>query len=232
MEMKNLFNCGLTEIKLVGGDEDAPMTFSGYGAVFGNVDAYGDVIIKGAFEKTILEAKATGIWPAMLAQHGGWGMDAESMMPVGIYTELREDDHGLYIEGKLADTQRGIEVYKLLKMDPRPAFNGLSIGYYPIRWKNRDKPEDPRRTLEEIKLVEVSLVTFPANGKARVESVKSFPDKRFIENTLCDAGISRSQAKRLVASGYDTAFGHCDDDADAAEIRAMIQRNIKSLRGK
>jgi phage head maturation protease len=45
---------------------------TGYGSVFGNVDSYGDVVAKGAFKKTIADAKTgVGQWPAMLLQHGG-----------------------------------------------------------------------------------------------------------------------------------------------------------------
>jgi phage head maturation protease len=45
----------------------------------------------------------------MLLQHGGMGITADDMTPVGIWTSLSEDGHGLKVEGKLADTQRGRE---------------------------------------------------------------------------------------------------------------------------
>ena len=60
----------LTEVKLAD-DGAASGTFEGYGAVFGNVDAYGDVIAKGAFAGSLREAKARGKFPPMLLQHGG-----------------------------------------------------------------------------------------------------------------------------------------------------------------
>jgi HK97 family phage prohead protease len=147
------------------------MTFEGYGAVFGNVDSCGDVILKGAFTETLADARTSGHWPALLAQHGGF--EAASNMPLGVWQEMREDDHGLFVVGKFADTPRGLEAYTLMKMTPRPAISGLSIGYTPIEWENRSKPEDPRRKLKKVKLWEVSLVTFPANDKARVLAVKS-----------------------------------------------------------
>jgi uncharacterized protein len=60
---------------------------AGYGSVFGNVDSYGDVVAKGAFRKTIAEAKSgVGQWPAMLLQHGG--ESAEDKMPVGIWLDM------------------------------------------------------------------------------------------------------------------------------------------------
>lgn len=231
-EIKRLFQCGFGELKF-SEDEAEAMTFSGYGAVFGNMDAYGDVIAKGAFKASLAEAKKTGIWPAMLSQHGGWGMDSDSMTPIGVWSSLQEDNHGLLVEGKFAATPRGQEAYTLLKMTPRPAYNGLSIGYYPVEWANGTKPDEPRRTLKKIKLVEISLVTFPANDQARVNQVKVSPDPRSLEKLLCDAGLSRSQAKALVAEGYSAAFRACDEPNDAGEeLKALLRKNISALRGQ
>lgn len=185
----------LGEVKLA--DDEAEMTFSGYGAVFGNVDSYGDVIAKGAFKSTLAEAKRSGIWPAMLSQHGG--MFGDDSTPIGVYTEMREDDVGLYVEGKFANTPRGKEAHELLKMKPRPAYSGLSIGFRATEWTMRTKPEEPRRTLKAVDLLEVSLVTFPANTKARVMSVKSDFNPRVIEDSLREAGLSRADSVKAVA---------------------------------
>jgi HK97 family phage prohead protease len=192
--------CSLLEVKLAGSPAD--MSFTGYGAVFGNIDSYGDVIKKGAFARTIHEAKTTGQWPAMLEQHGGWGMTASDLTPIGVWTDLEEDDVGLKVAGKFAPTPRGQEMHALMKMTPRPAINGLSIGYLPIKWSNRSKPEEPRRTLEEVKLFEISPVTFPANGKARVGSVKKIDELNSlaeVEEYLREVGLSIAEAKGLVA---------------------------------
>src|SRR3546814_5570379 len=134
---------GLSEVKFSGGDGKA-MAFSGYGAVFGNVDSYGDVIEKGAFRQTLADAKRSGAWPAMLAQHGGWGLTSQDMMPIGIWTSMSEDDTGLFVEGQLADTERGREAYALLTMD-RPAMNGLSIGYLATSWEEGSRPDETSR---------------------------------------------------------------------------------------
>jgi HK97 family phage prohead protease len=82
------------------------MTFEGYGAVFGNKDSYGDIIEPGAFAKTLSDSQASGQWPLMLLQHGGMGLTADDMTPIGIWTGLSEDGKGLRVEGKLADTAR------------------------------------------------------------------------------------------------------------------------------
>jgi hypothetical protein len=112
---------------------------------------------------------------------------------------MKEDDIGLYVEGKLANTERGREVYELLKMKPRPAISGLSIGYRAKEWTLRSTPTEPRRTLKAVDLLECSLVTFPMNGKARVLSVKSELNPREIEDGLRDAGLSRADSVKAVA---------------------------------
>lgn len=197
--------CELVELKF-SGSPDQTMSFSGYASVFGNVDAYGDVIEPGAFSAFLADAKAQRQpWPAMLAQHGGWGMAADDMTPVGVWTDLAEDGTGLKASGVLADTPRGRELYTLMKMQPRPAIDGLSIGYIPKEWEPRSKPEDPRRRLKKIDLVEISPVTFPANRQARVSSVKSVIEDagatlKEIEAYLRDEmGLSWREAKALIA---------------------------------
>jgi uncharacterized protein len=194
---------GLREVKLAQ-DAAEGMKFSGYGAVFNNIDSYGDLILPGAFAESLASARTTGNWPAMLSQHGGYGMTADDMTPIGIWTELSEDGVGLRVEGVLADTQRGRDAYTLLKTQPRPAFNGLSIGYVAKKFTARTKPEEPRRKLEAIELYEVSLVTFPANPKSRISQVKSATGLTITdaERALRDAGFSRTEAKALVAGGF------------------------------
>jgi len=209
----------------------AAMEFSGYGAVFGNVDSYGDVIAPGAFAETLREAKGSGVWPAMLLQHGGGLMgSAEDMTPIGIWTQLEEDSHGLKVSGKLADTSRGRDLYTLMKMQPRSAINGLSIGYSPVEWATRTNPDEPRRTLKRVKLWEVSPVTFPANGKARVSDVKSATPSE-IERTLRDAmGLSRAEAKAFMAEGFAGLKHQRDAGGDSEELAALVRRNITTLK--
>lgn len=209
---------------------DGSMTFSGYGAMFGNVDSYGDVIAPGAFAETLREAKGSGLWPAMLLQHGGMSVTAEDMTPIGIWTSMEEDTKGLRVEGKLADIPRARDLYALMKMQPRPAINGLSIGYTPIEWATRSKPEEPRRTLKKVKLWEVSPVTFPANSQARVLDVKSAAPSE-IERTVRDAlGLTRSEAKAFMAEGFAGLLRLRDagqDDRD--DLAELIRRNIDTL---
>ena len=211
--------CAL-DLKFAGGD-DGERAFSGYGAAFGNVDSYGDVIAPGAFRDSIAEARKSGDWPAMLLQHG---FADGGPTPIGVWTEMREDDRGLWVEGRLADTQAGRDSYALLKMQPRPAISGLSIGFVAKEWVARSKPEEPRRTLKRIDLFEVSLVTFPANRRAKVEAVKSERTIKDAERALRDAGFSRKEAAAIVAVGFRAA-GLRDADQEA-ELRATLGRAL------
>lgn len=221
------------ETKLAADGSEA-MTFSGYGAVFGNVDSYGDVIVPGAFAKSLAESKRTGVWPAMLSQHGGWGLTSEDLTPVGVWADLYEDGKGLGTDGILAPTQRGKDLHTLMKMKPRPAINGLSIGYIPVKWTNRTKPDEPRRKLEEIKLVEISPVTFPANTKARVQSVKAIEELQRlgdVESYLRDScGFSRSEAVALVSRIKNLGQGDPDGGKqELAELAEAVRRSTSIL---
>lgn len=220
------------ELKLAPSGSTDVMAFEGMGAVFGNVDSYGDVIAPGAFSAWLSDVKAgKQPWPSMLAQHGGHGLSADDMTPVGIWTELAEDGTGLVSKGKLANTPRGNELHQLMKMDPRPAIDGLSIGYIAKEWEPRSKPEDPRRTLKRIDVVEISLVTFPANRLAKVTSVKSVEELYSlseIEDYLRDAGgFSRNEAKTLIARIKKSTGADAGDDL--AQLAASLVGSTDTL---
>lgn len=226
--MLNTLACQLAEVKFAGSEND--MAFSGYGAVFGNVDSYGDVIAPGAFKDTLARAKSANDWPAMLAQHGSF-LGGGDNTPVGLWTDMYEDTKGLVVDGKLAPTPRGQELYSLMKMTPRPAINGLSIGYVAKEWSARSRPEEPRRTLKKVDLMEVSIVTMPANPKARVTQVKSGSIREF-ETFLRDVGgFSQAQAKAIAASGFKSIEA-MRDAGDGQELEASIERLLGIITGK
>jgi HK97 family phage prohead protease len=222
----NRLGCGFLEVKFNPGADDG--TFAGYGSIFGNVDSYGDVVAPGAFKSTLQEAKSgTGAWPAMLLQHGGDSV--EDKMPIGIWTAMDEDDNGLRMEGKLAlDTRRGAEAYALLKMTPRPALNGLSIGYRARKFVMGAKTDKARRTLTGVDLHEVSLVTFPANTLATVTSVKASDEIKTIrdfENFLRDVGgFSNSAAKAIASGGFKSHADLRDEDDGEKRLADLLEK--------
>ena len=221
---------GLRELKFADGKDAAAMSFSGYGAVFGNVDSYGDVIAKGAFRDTLRAWRKADSLPPLLLQHGGWGVTADDLTPIGVWTDKAEDESGLKVEGQLADSVRGREAYALLKMQPRPALDGLSIGYVAKEVAIGTKPEEPRRTLKKIELVEVSLVTFPANPKARVGAVKAadMTEREFERLLVRDAGLSRSEAAVVISRGFKAL--KAARDAGEGDVSAALERLIATLK--
>lgn len=227
---------GLSEVKFA--SDAAGMMFEGYGAYFGNVDSYGDVIAKGAFAQTLKDAKKNDNYPAMLLQHGNW-LGGDDNMPVGIWTSMKEDDKGLVVEGKLAETQRGKDAYALLKMEPRPAITGLSIGFRVKEMVLGTKPKEPRRTLTAVELMEVSLVTFPANDKARITGVKSFNPQALEAELRSDPELKLSKAaavsavaifKRHLREGGGDFVGDGREGADLKAIADRIRANTATLK--
>ena len=219
----------LSDMKTAG-EPTGEMRFSGYGAVFGNIDAHDDVIEKGAFAATLEKSKASNIYPSMLLQHGGWGMNAQDLTPIGVWDTLAEDDIGLKSEGILAPTVRGIEAYALMKMAPRPAITGLSIGYRVKRCTLGTAPGEPARLIHELELEEISLVTFPSNPLSRVTGVKSEGEmtEREFERFLRDAGLSRKEANMVFEKGFRYFLAQRDAGVKGySELEAAIRKNIE-----
>lgn len=197
-------SCGL-ELKFAGADEaDKIGTFKGYGSVFNNVDGGGDMIMPGAFKKSLKEWKRKGKLPKMLLQHGGFIGPVEDQIPVGKYSMMEEDEHGLLLEGRLfaLDTQKGKYIHEGMSSGE---LDGLSIGYRAIKTefpKDNDIP-GLRRKLHEIELHEVSIVTFGMNKEALVTAAKSVEAIKTLseaEDYLRDAcGFSRTQALAFVS---------------------------------
>ena len=205
------------QIKATGDDG----TVEGYGSVFGVRDNYDDVIAKGAFIQSLNDHKAAGTMPAMLWQH-----DADK--PIGIWTEMIEDEKGLRIKGQLAmETVKGKEAHALLKMG---ALNGLSIGFMSKEWAYDRETEV--RTLTAIDLWEVSLVTFPANEKARVTNVKSADElqaPKDAEKVLRDAGFSKSDATAFVSRVMRMGEVRSDSANSTAVAMKAADRLLRSL---
>ncbi len=134
--------------------------FAGYAAVFHRRDAGGDVILPGAFVRSLRRRGVRGI--RMLWQH-------DPGQPLGVWRVIREDARGLFVHGRLAlETRQGRDVAALLAQG---AVDGLSIGFRPVR-AMRDRVRRTR-LLKEIDLWEISLVTFPMQPAARVLTVRN-----------------------------------------------------------
>ena len=193
--------------------------FEGYGSVFGVKDSYDDIVTPGAFTKSLARWQERKSLPALLWQHK---LDE----PIGVYTEMREDENGLFVRGRLLidDDPLARRAHAHMKAG---SLTGLSIGYV-LDDYDFDK-EKSAFMLKDIDLWEVSLVTFPANDEARISNVKSaiatgqLPTPRNLELILRDAGLSRTQAKAVLAEGY-----HAINPRDAAINEALTA--LKSIK--
>lgn len=195
--------------------------FEGYGSVFGVEDSYGDVVVRGAFEASLAKWREKSRMPALLWQH-------DMAEPIGIYTEMREDDTGLYLKGRLLidDDPLAKRAHAHMKAG---SLSGLSIGYMLDDYEY-DK-EKGVWILKAIDLWEVSLVTFPANDEARISDVKSLlqrgenPPPSKVERALREVGFSGSQAKAFMAKGY-SAISPREAAADDAlqSLKSLINR--------
>jgi HK97 family phage prohead protease len=202
-------------------DDEEKGVFSGYGSIFGNRDLGNDIVVEGAFAKSIASKGAKAV--KMLYQH-------RPDEPIGVFDEIIEDRRGLKVKGRLAmGTQRGREVYELMKMG---ALDGLSIGYR-VDAKGYDYDDKgKRRYLKSVDLMEISAVTFPMNPRARVAAVKATERSvREWEEILRDAGgLSRNEAK-VGASALTKALDLRDaGDNGAPEIVEALNRFTNILK--
>ena len=203
--------------------EDPFCKFSGYASTFGGVDTYGDTILPKAYEAVIQSiASGTAPMPKMFMNHKSWDL------PIGKWTSLSTDEHGLKAEGEL--TLGNPQSQALKASLEHGTVDGLSIGFRlsPGDVETINQDDQKIRVIKNIsELVEVSVVTFPADSEARVDlsSVKSalelINDIRDFENFLRDAGgFSKSLAK-AVASQAKRIFSHRDDEAALEELQQL-----------
>ncbi len=130
------------------------LTISGYASVFDVEDSQNDIISKGAFKNI----EATNV--KLLWQH-------DATKPIGIIKSLQEDDYGLRIQAEINTASAyGKEAAELIKQG---AIDGLSIGF---AIKSSDYQENGTRLIDAVDLMEVSIVTFPANKKAAIKTIE------------------------------------------------------------
>lgn len=128
----------------------------GYGSYFNNKDADNDVIMRGAYQKTIQE---NGSRVKYLYQHN-------MMQPIGKMNELYEDEKGLMFVAEVPKTTLGKDVIELMKAG---VITENSVGILPIVKEDKGS----YRELKEVKLFEISAVTLAANEEAQIMDVKS-----------------------------------------------------------
>jgi len=199
-------------------------SFSGYASLFNEVDQGKDAVAAGAFKTSLQGRKASDI--RMLFQH-------DPDQPIGVWNTIREDRKGLYVEGQITlGVKRSEEVLELMRVG---AIDGLSIGFKTKR--ARVNPTTKVRWIMEADLWEISIVTFPLLEAARIENVKSscdasHPSIREFERWLTrDAGLSRSDARCLLANGYH-ALGRKHDAATFEPLANKFRKATKTIKSR
>jgi HK97 family phage prohead protease len=183
--------------------------FTGVGAVYNNVDLGGDKILPGAFTRTLAGAKQ---FP-MLWQHN-------PSDPIGS-VKVPDTSQGLMVEGQLLMSDpTAKKAYQFLKAG---IIKGLSIGYETMK----SAFVGDVRELQELKLWELSVVTFPMNESAMVTGIKAMSDddrsKHFKAIDMHRKSIDRAQRGirehlKSLFDGFDD-----DDDSDLADDPAMLE---------
>ncbi len=188
-------------------------TFEGLLSPYGNIDQGNDLVEPGAFAASL---KAYGNVIPMLWQH-------KDDAPIGDLT-LTDQDDGLYCKGKFClDTDSAgnylvpdaAKAYTLLKAK---IIKGLSIGYKTIK----SQTINGVRHLKELRLFEGSIVTFPMNLDAGVNSVKKNETKDDFASELTDRQLSDSSYQMMSAlssslSGLPWSGATRDDIVAAAQ---------------
>lgn len=196
--------------------------FSGYGAVFENVDSGGDIIEPGAFAKAL----AAG-WERVkiLALHN------DCWLPIGKPLELREDEKGLFLKAKISDTSMGKDIKILLKDG---VLNELSIGYEPVVF---EFDQAGIRHLKEVDLWEVSVVTWAMNPEAVITDYKSATEEirrelkegRKISNARLKSLKQVSQSMKDSARMIDSVIEEADGKKSVSRRRTPGSRKSREI---
>lgn len=183
-------------------------TFEGYASTFNNVDSYGEKVMPGAFVESLNRHKREGSMPLLLWQHN-------PDEPLGGWEDLAEDGKGLWGRGRIMVDAGPTE--KRVHMHMRAGnIRGLSIGYREVEVE----PDSNIRLLKKLDLMEVSIVSFPANRRARIDAVKDErmsdfarrlrdgdpPSIKEFEDILREAGVPKAMAVQIASVGYAKAI--------------------------
>jgi HK97 family phage prohead protease len=196
----------IQEVKADGDDWEV----SGYASTFGNVDLGFDVVLPGAFDKTLADGHRIGF----LHSH-------DPRLVLGVPKKLKADKKGLFGQFKISKTTLGNDTRQLL-MDG--AFGGFSIGYSTIDAEFSQNGDV--RQLKEVELFEVSVVALPMNPEAVVTGVKDYLARLGVSDELTMAEKTRALCDALTTLIRDTR-GLADsrplNESKRQELEALLE---------
>jgi HK97 family phage prohead protease len=185
---------------------------TGYFSIFGNKDSDGDIVMPGAYKRTLKANGPESDKPRILHlyQH-------DASKPLAKPSVLKEDKTGLYFESTISQTQLGKDVIQLYQ---DKVLTEHSIGYQIVK-RERDDERDEQKLIE-LKLWEGSTVSWGANMDAVVSTIKAegVPDKKTWDKLL------------TMMDALDEALkgNYSDDTARQIEIQfKQLQQVIMSL---
>lgn len=208
------FDFKVKESNIVKQGDKEFFVFKGYASTFGNVDRVGDVVVKGAFEKTLLENPN----PPLLFAH-------KRDEPLGVFDEIKEDAKGLYVEGRMPMSDSYVKERIVPQMQVG-SIRKMSIGYSVKKWQY-DEDKDIFYLLE-IVLYEASLVTIPANDQADINPVKCLDLADVSYRWEKDSAKKRLESKDF--TGDSDIFDVVDGEVKAVP-RAIFSLRVKCLKG-
>ena len=181
-----------------------------YGSAFGNEDSDGDIIMPGAYTKTILENGPGSRQPRIkhLLQH-------QTRCIIGKFTDLKEDHRGLLCTSTIANTEDGNDALALYELD----LFEHSVGFQTMKWEvDNTDPENYLRRLTEVKLWEVSSVTWGANADTPLVSLKNLtPAARLSEVDTLNARLGKLFKALRSGSMQDSTYAYLQAEADSLQ---------------
>ena len=198
-------------------EEDGEGIFEGLAAVFDKKNSHSEIFKRGAFKDSIKERGTKGI--KMLFSH-------DRTLPIGKWTEIRENSKGLFVRGRLLlKLKKAEEAFLLMQED---ILDGLSIGFRPVEesFDNDERAFIVRRA----DVREVSPVMIPSASDALITKVRdATPEdirtERELEKVLRDAGFSRSLSQYIVSGWTPPALR----DAEGGSLEESYQRLLQTL---
>lgn len=173
--------------------EGDKVTVAGYAAIFGEAADIGgyfvEVVARGAFAGTLKVADVRAYFDHDRGRVLG-RMSAGTL-------RLAEDDRGLRVEIDLPDTSDGVDVAKLIE---RGDVSGMSFGFSVLRQEWDETVDPPKRTILEVDLREVSIVSEPAYEGTSV-ALRSRDDARKEKRQRNFSGAARRIHLDLRARG-------------------------------
>lgn len=143
--------------------------FTAYASVFGNIDSYGDIVVKGAFANDLARWEKSGKNIPLLFGHNM----ADPDFNIGHVVSAVEDEVGLKVTAQLdLENPKARQVYRMLK---GRRIDQMSFAYDVLDGAKGQKDGADVYEIRDLKLYEVSVVTVGANSETEVLAVKQVP---------------------------------------------------------